>query len=113
MNDTKCKGIYCGYCFKLDEHIKNNINNLIITKNRCLIHKKDLMQYCVNCQKNLCAFCAKDNIHSNPNDRHDIKSLFEYIPTNYEIEKLNQKIKKRKEKYKELIQMLDEWEIKL
>jgi len=40
---TKCKEIYCCYCFKLDEHIKNNIDNLDIIKRRCLIHKKDLV----------------------------------------------------------------------
>ena len=105
---SKCKGIYCGYCYKFDEHIKNNINNLLNTKNRCLIHKKDLVKYCLNCQKNLCVFCTKDNIHTNRNDHHNIKSLFEFIPTDDEIESMNQKIKKRKERYKELIQMLNE-----
>ena len=35
------------------------------------------------------------------------------IPTDNEIEKLKNKIKKRKERYKELIQLLNEWEIKL
>ena len=58
-------------------------------------------------------FCAKDNIHTNRNDNYHIKSLFEFIPTDDEIESMNQKIKKRKERYKELIQMLNEWQIKI
>jgi len=109
----KCKNIFCCYCFKLDEHIKNNINNLLLTKKRCSIHKKDFTLYCINCKKNLCVFCAKDKIHTNSNDKHDIKSLYEFIPSDNEIESVNKRIKKRKERYKELIQTLDEWEIKV
>ena len=109
----KCEDIYCCYCFKFDEHIKNDINNLFITKKRCLIHNKDLVQYCLDCKKNLCVFCAKDSTHTNPDDEHDIINLFDYIPPNYEFESLKQKIKKRKEGYIELFQNLNEWEIKV
>ena len=107
----KCKSVYCCYCFNLDEHIKNNINNLLLTKKRCLIHKKDFSLYCVNCKKNLCVFCANDKIHTK--GYHDIKSLYKFIPSDNEIENVNHKIKERKETYKELIQSLEEWEIKL
>ena len=107
----KCKKIFCCYCFNLDEHIKNNINNLLLTKKKCLIHKIDFTLYCIDCKKNLCVFCATDEIHTK--DYHDIKSLYEFIPSENEIENVNHKIKKRKETYKELIQSLDEWEIKV
>jgi len=109
----KCNKIYCCYCFKYDEHIKNNIDNLMITKKRCLIHKKDLVQYCFDCRKNLCIYCTKENEDKNPHYQHRIKNLNDLIPPENEIDKLNHKIKKRKERYLELIQLLDEWEIKL
>ena len=109
----KCNEIYCCYCFKLDEHIKNNIDNLMITKKRCLIHKKDLVQYCFDCRKNLCIYCTKENDDKNPHYQHEIENLIDLIPPENEIHKLNYKIKKRKERYMELIQLLDEWEIKL
>ena len=109
----KCNEIYCCYCFKLDEHIKNNIDNLMITKKRCLIHKKDLVQYCFDCRKNLCIYCTKENDDKNPHYQHEIENLIDLIPPENEIDKLNYKIKKRKERYMELIQLLDEWEIKL
>ena len=109
----KCNEIYCCYCFKYDEHIKNNIDNLMITKKRCLIHKKDLVQYCFDCHKNLCIYCTKDNKDKNPHYNHRIENLNDLIPPQNEIDKLNHKIKKRKERYLELIQLLDEWEIKL
>ena len=107
----KCKNVYCCYCFNLDEHIKYNINNLLLTKKRCLIHKKDFTLYCINCKKNLCIFCAKDKIHTKEN--HDIKILYKIIPSENEIESINNKIKERKEANKELIKSLDEWEIKV
>ena len=55
-NDIKyeckgCKNSYCGLCFMNVEHLKNNISNLIITNNKCQIHKKDLISYCFNCKK--------------------------------------------------------------
>ena len=109
----KCNEIYCCYCFKLDEHIKNNIDNLMITKKRCLVHKKDLVQYCFDCRKNLCIYCTKENEDKNPHYQHEIENLNDLIPPENEIDKLNYKIKKRKERYMELIQLLDEWEIKL
>jgi len=110
---SKCKKLYCCYCFKFDEHIKTNMDNLIITKKRCLIHKKDLVQYCFNCQKNLCIYCTKDKADKNPHHEHNVAYLYDMIPTEDDIEQLNYKIKKRKERYLELIDSLDEWEIKL
>ena len=109
----KCNEKYCCYCFKFDKHIKDNIDNLMIIKKRCLIHKKDLVQYCFNCRKNLCIYCTKENNDKNPHDNHRIENLNDMIPPENEIDKLNHKIKKRKERYLELIQLLDEWEIKL
>ena len=109
----KCNATYCCYCFKFDEHIKNNIDNLMITKKRCLIHKKDLALYCFDCHKNLCIYCTKEDKEKNPHYQHQIKNINELIPPQNEIDNLNYKIKKRKERYKELIQLLDEWEIKI
>lgn len=109
----KCNEIYCCYCFKLDEHIKNNIDNLMIIKKRCLIHKKDLVQYCFSCKKNICIYCTKENKEKNPHYEHIIEDFKDLIPSENEIDKLNHKIKKRKERYRELIQSLDEWEIKI
>ena len=62
---NKCYASYCCYCFISDEHIKNDINNLSITNNKCLIHKKELNQYCITCKRNLCFYCLKDDIEYN------------------------------------------------
>lgn len=111
----KCQEIYCCYCFKFDEHIKNDIKNLFISTKRCKIHNKDIVQYCVNCEKYLCMYCSKNSTHINSDEEHEIQNLFDFIPCDFEIEieSVNHKIKKRKERYKELIKMLDEWVIKI
>ena len=44
----KCKEIFCIDCFIYDEHIKKEISNLIINKNKCNLHQRELNSYCTD-----------------------------------------------------------------
>ena len=113
---TKCKSIYCCYCFQFDEHIKQDFANLYIINRKCQKHKRELIYYCFSCKKYLCTYCLKENkdinnIH-NAHDHHII-CLIDLIPTESDIDKLKNKINQRAEKYNELINSLEEWEKKI
>ena len=108
----KCEKIYCGFCYIYDEHIKNNIEHLLIINNKCKYHKKDLTLYCKKCNEHLCIFCAeksKDKLHYN----HPIDNLYNIIPSENEINEIKNIIKEDKILYEEYISLLDEWMIKL
>ena len=111
---TKCKDIYCCYCFKSDEHIKKDYNYLSIFNKKCLIHKRELIQYCLDCKKYLCVYCLKDDgDENNIHKEHYLICLIDLIPTQKEVNDLKYKIEQRARKYKELINSLDEWIKKL
>ena len=48
-----CNKVYCFSCFKDDEHIKMDINNIDIKKNfqKCSNHNSKLSLYCIDCKK--------------------------------------------------------------
>ena len=104
-------------CFIKDEHIKKNINNLEIISKKCLLHKRELNQYCEDCKKNYCIYCLKnfeendlENIH---NKNHNIKNLTELMPTKDKIIKLKKKLEKKNKSYEEIINSINQWETTL
>ena len=107
-----CNRIYCGSCYLYDEHIKNNNQELLIINDKCKKHKKDLTLYCSKCNEHLCIYCIEnneDNIHYN----HNIKNLYEIIPSQKELNEIKDDINKIKNIYEEYISLLDNWKIKI
>ena len=102
----ECHLIYCITCFMNDEHIKTNINNLNIKNNKCPIHEKELINYCLDCKKLLCIYCIKQNEH---HLNHSYESIEDMMPSIYKINQLRDKINKKKLAYEELKNLLDEW----
>ena len=109
----KCQKMYCCFCFISDEHIKKDINNLLITNKKCPTHKKEFIQYCSECKKYLCAYCTKDNGDNYLHKNHDIICLIDLIPSENDINSLRNKINQRTKKYQELMESLDEWKEKV
>ena len=98
-----CEKFYCSSCFVFDEHIKQNINNLIIMSTKCSIHKSNFAHFCITCKEYLCNFCLKDA--TNMHKVHEIKNIYELMPTKNQIEKLMKRIKE----YDELIINIEQW----
>jgi len=98
-----CEQYYCLSCFIFDEHINKNINNLIIMSTKCPTHKGNFAHFCDYCKEYLCNFCLKDatNMHKG----HDIKNIYELMPSKVQIENLKNRIKE----YDELIMNIDLW----
>ena len=109
---NKCKNCYCGLCFMNDAHIKHNLNNLIITNNKCKIHKKELILYCLNCKKNLCLLCINED-ENKIHEKHNIEYLNDIIPSINDINEYKDEIIKTKEIYEQYILLINEWLIKL
>ena len=106
----KCHKFYCANCYKTDIHIKNDINNLSMTFEICPFHHNKLIDYCVECGKEICILCFKSkNKRNNPHTGHSIKYILNMMPSLEEIDSLNQKIKEKSKAYKELIISLDIW----
>ncbi len=109
-NCGQCKKLFCGSCFVLDEHIKNNINNLSITNQKCLNHKKEFTHYCTNCKKYLCIHCINDDEKSNIHKNHLLSNLIDLVPSENKINKIKKKIDQKLKKNEEFVGILDQWE---
>ena len=105
----KCNSFHCLMCFILDEHIKNDISNLILNSNKCNSCHKDLIKYCVDCGKKICLYCIKNDIKDNVHANHKIEYIMESIPSNKEIDDINDKITGKKKYIEELINSIDLW----
>ena len=104
----KCDKYYCTICFIKDEHIKNDMNNIGIETKKCKLHKRELNYFCIDCKKNICIYCLKNDDDHNKN--HNIINLIELMPTKKQIINLKIKIKERNELYEEIIKSINEWE---
>ena len=109
----ECESLLCSNCFIFDEHIKKDINNLIVEDKKCLKHKKEINHYCINCKKYLCYNCIKfdkiNNIHKN----HKIRNLFELTPSNNNINDLINKINNNSKHYDDVINSINTWQEKI
>ena len=108
----ECKNKYCVSCFMNDGHIKNNINNLNIKNNKCPIHEKELIYYCLNCKKLLCIYCLNQDKYD-PHLNHYYYTLADMMPSINRINQLRHKINKKKLAYEKLQNLLDEWKKEL
>ena len=110
----QCDKLYCTMCFIKDEHIKKDINNLEIITKKCSIHKRELNQYCIDCKKNFCVYCLKndDTIVSEDSHKgeHKVINLTDYMPTKEQIINLKNKIKEKNKFYEEIINSINKWE---
>ena len=70
---------------------------------KCPVHKSNFAHFCVNCKEYLCNFCLKNepNMHKS----HEIKTMFDLMPSKEQIQKLKNRIKD----YDELIMNIDSW----
>ena len=71
----------------------------------------DLNQYCIECKKNLCIYCIRQDEPKNAHKNHNIKNLVDYIPSLTEINNLKNKIKQKTQTYTDLIKKLDKWKL--
>ena len=104
-NCEECANFYCSKC--MIEDIQINRHKSISNKkysNRCLIHQNDFTKYCVDCKKNLCIFCIRnDEFHKN----HKIIRLYEIMPSSKDIKNLQEKIKEKSNYTNNLIEKLE------
>ena len=93
----KCNQKYCSFCFITDEHIKKNIDNLIINSNKCKIHQRELVNYCVDCKKKVCLLCLNSDQldHSNSHKYHKIVYIYNFMPSNNQFDYLKEKINQK------------------
>ena len=106
-----CKKIYCGFCFILDEHIKDNNRELLLINNKCTLHKKDLTLYCTKCHKHLCIFCVEDS--KGHDHGYNIENLYKVIPSIKEVDEVKNSIEAQKKIYEEYFSLLDYWTKKI
>ena len=87
---TVCDLIYCDNC------LFKNINNLChknfvhIEENKCPIHKNNYIEYCNDCEKNICIYCIKEELHKD----HSTESYIDLMLNKSDILKLNGEKKK-------------------
>ena len=105
--------IFCINCFQEEfENIKFDDVHLNIKNNKCKLHDYNLNHYCIDCKKNICIFCIKEdemNVHKN----HNIENLENFIPTSEEIKDFQNKIKQKSKVYKELKNKINIWKNKI
>ena len=105
--------ILCVNCFKKEiENIKLDDDHLKIKSNKCKLHDYNLNHYCIDCKKNICIFCIKEDEIGN-HKNHNIENLEDFIPTSKEIKDFQKKIKQKTEFYKELKYKINVWKNKI
>ena len=108
----KCKEIFCIDCFIYDEHIKKEISNLIISKNKCNLHQRELNSYCTECGKKICVYCLNNEVDDSIHKNHNKIYILDYMLSVNEINNLNEKIKEKKKFMEKIIDSIDEWKEK-
>ena len=110
---NKEKKILCVDCFqKESENTKLDDVHFNIKSNKCELHDYNLNHYCIDCKKNICIFCIKEDEMGN-HKNHNIKNLEDFIPTSKEIKDFQKKIKQKAECYKELKYKINVWKNKI
>ena len=97
-----------------DKHIQKNINHLKIKTKMCLLHNKDLTQYCSDCKQYFCLFCIindenEDNKIKHKNE-HNVINLIDLIPSKNRINNLKNKIREKSKYYENIIDSINQWE---
>jgi len=102
--------ILCVDCFQEEfENFKlDDVHLNIIKSNKCKLHDENLNHFCVDCKKNICIFCIKEDEKGN-HKNHYIENLEDFIPTSKEIKDFQKKIKKKAEFYKVLKYKINKW----
>ena len=101
--------ILCVDCFQEEfENFKLDDAHLNIRSNKCKLHDYNLNHYCIDCNKNICIFCIKEDEMGN-HKNHNIENLEDFIPTSKEIKDFQKKIKQKAEFYKELKYKINVW----
>ena len=106
----QCDEIYCSSCFFYDEHIKKDINNINIKSKKCKIHNCELNNYCIDCGKKVCIFCLNNDFQNNPHKSHKVIYILGYMPTNNEINYLNEIVNKKIKFISSLIDSIEIWQ---
>ena len=104
---------FCINCFQEEfENFKFNDAHLNIKSNKCKLHDYNLNHYCIDCKKNICIFCIKED-EMNTHKNHNIENLENFIPTSEEIKDFQNKITQKSKIYKELINKIKIWKNKI
>ena len=111
--EAKENKIFCVDCIQEKfEGINLNDADLNFKSNKCKLHNYNLNHYCIDCKKNICIFCIKEDEMGN-HKNHNIKNLEDFIPTSKEIKDFQKKIKQKSEFYKELKYKINIWKNKI
>ena len=103
-----CLKVYCSNCFFSHEHFKNNSsNNELIFKCNCDLHYNSLNNYCKPCKKYFCRECIKNGSSKELNNNHEIVDLMNIVPSNKDINNLNEIFKTSMKKYEQLIDSIE------
>lgn len=105
----KCEKSYCLKCFRNDEHIEKDINNLSLNSNKCQICQKELIKYCLDCGKKICLYCLKNDSQNSPHRVHKTEYILDSMPTNKQIDELNKKISDKIKNINEILDLIDKW----
>jgi hypothetical protein len=104
----ECNQIYCIKCFIKDDHIEKNLNNLLINSNKCQKCNKELIKYCIDCGEKICLFCLKNSPNSIHNN-HEVEYILESLPSNKQIDNINNKLNQKIKYINELIDLIENW----
>ena len=111
--EVKEDKIFCVDCIqeKFESTKLDNVD-LNFESNKCKLHNYNLNHYCIDCKKNICIFCIKEDEMEN-HKNHNIENLEDFIPTSKEIKDFQKKIKQKSEFYKELKYKINMWKNKI
>ena len=111
--EVKEDKIFCVDCIQEKfESINLDDADLNFKSNKCKFHNYNLNHYCIDCKKNICIFCIKEDEMGN-HKNHNLKNLEDFIPTSKGIKNFQKKIKQKSEFYKELKNKINIWKNKI
>ena len=92
---SKCKEIFCDSCMKKNFFSENNKGHIFLDETEvnlyCEKHKKKFINFCKNCQKNLCKKCCIEH------NTHELLLIKNEIRDNNFISRIEKMIMKEKE----------------
>ena len=110
---NNCHFKLCNNCIIKHKYIYSHNNYRIVdnSTNKCSKHDVDISHYCKKCKENLCVFCLKKSENKSGHSSHeeDILNFSDLIVDTEVIENNKNKLQKKIEKNKMIIEKLNKW----
>ena len=100
-----CSKIYCPSCF-IEDINKNSHKDFEFKNKKCPEHNVSLIEYCKDCNENICIFCIKN---ADKHKNHKYESYVEIMPSNSDISDMNKNIEEREKFNNDLIDKINLW----